>query len=48
DGNIYTFTELIDNISALLVELEFFDENFGFSDRFLSKTSLLLPDHFEE
>ncbi|CAG8454842.1 14594_t:CDS:2 [Cetraspora pellucida] len=48
DGNIYTFTELIDNISALLVELEFFDENFGFSDRFLSKTSLLLPDQFEE
>ncbi|CAG8508277.1 7240_t:CDS:2, partial [Scutellospora calospora] len=48
DGNIYTFTELIDNISALLLDLEFFDENFGFADHYLSKTALLLPDHFEE
>ncbi|CAG8565250.1 11263_t:CDS:2, partial [Dentiscutata heterogama] len=48
DGNIYTFTEIIDNISALLIDLELFDENFGFSDRYLSKTALLLPDSFKK
>ncbi|KAF0467433.1 hypothetical protein F8M41_025996 [Gigaspora margarita] len=47
-GYISTFIELIDIITSSLLELEEIDKSFDFTERFLSKTALLISDDFKE
>ncbi|CAG8453393.1 17876_t:CDS:2 [Dentiscutata erythropus] len=47
-GYISTFIELIDIVTSSLLELEEIDKSFVFTERFLSKTALLISDDFKE